>query len=116
MAGLNGLTGLTYLTGLTGLAGLTGLIGVTNLTGLVGLTGLIGLAGLTVAFFLLGEDSWNSVYYGIVLKAVSAACMVPSFNVVAANLGINIGRVRAVGACARAFGPVMFCAIYWSFG
>lgn len=77
---------------------------------------LVGLVGLGVAFYLLSADSWSLVYIGIILKAVFASCMVPSFNVVAANLGINIGRVRAVGAMARAIGPVLFCGLYWSFG
>lgn len=74
------------------------------------------LLGLVCAFYFLGQPSWEKVQCGLFLKSVAAACMVPSFNVTAAAMGVNLGQLRAVGALARAFGPALFCTIYWIHG
>lgn len=71
---------------------------------------------LSISFLIMTIKSLNFLYFALFLKAISAGCMVPSFNTCATELKLDIGRLRSVGAFARGIGPVTFCSIYWIFG
>ena len=71
---------------------------------------------LLISFILLSFNNPNIVYFGLFLKAVAAAGMVPSFNFMASKDGYDLAELRSMGALARAIGPLLFCSVYWILG
>lgn len=70
---------------------------------------------LFISFVFLSLSKLNICLAGLSLKAIAAAGMVPSFNLMASEIGYNLAKLRSVGALARSIGPLLFCSLYWIF-
>lgn len=73
---------------------------------------------LIISFILLTFENFKFVILGLILKAIAAAAMVPSFNFIASKNPkfYNLAELRSFGALARAIGPILFCSVYWIMG
>jgi MFS family permease len=84
---------------------------------------LLGLVSIIPSFIWLGLSSTvNHVYQALALYAFSSAIVVPCLTtIVSANSpvesrGVVMGTFRSIGSLARAIGPVLASAVFWTFG
>ena len=71
---------------------------------------------------LAAASSVSMMYGGMSFVAFGSATVVPSLTALAslyttpATQGAAMGRLRSVGAFARAFGPTLATLLYWRYG
>ncbi|XP_066996342.2 major facilitator superfamily domain-containing protein 10 [Anabrus simplex] len=86
-------------------------------------TAVVGLGLIGPAYILVGISPYvPTLYAGLILYAVSTALVVPCMNTLVSEFGRHdqkgtvMGIFRALGALARAIGPVIFSIAFWSCG
>lgn len=84
---------------------------------------LIGLMSIIPSFILMGlSSSVVQIYQALALYAFSSAIVVPCLTtIISANSpvearGAVMGTFRSIGSLARAAGPILSSAVFWTFG
>ncbi|CAG0916979.1 unnamed protein product [Notodromas monacha] len=85
---------------------------------------MLALFMMIPSFFIIGMSATKSgLYAGLVLYGVGSAVVVPCLTTMVSEVpvqtikrGYVMGIFRAIGALARAVGPIFACSLYWLYG
>lgn len=84
---------------------------------------LIGLVLIIPSYILMGlSSSVSHIYQALAMYAFSSATVVPCLTTIISagspveSRGAVMGTFRSIGSLARALGPILASAVFWTFG